>query len=337
MPIHTTLTRYAACALLAVAALFTTGCSRSVITTTVKPDGSFSRKIVFHGTSIGDKGLGGGGGGAPGGMGGELRDTFEMPAGGPWKTKREKTDSEEVYTAERDLTPGMTQKQDIAIKSGDKGKPGVFVVNEATVRNIGPGKWEYHETLHWNGKAPDMMDAVDPSEIKAIKAGLPAALATDTLAKQLAAAVNRELWHVMFGPGDPLISRWTQLMMQPELVERQMMSRMSPGIDKALIAQLGDKMSPEDRRACVRQIVGGMVGELNSKTGADPTKLGGDKPDFGNAALAALTFSVKLPGKIVSTNGERDDYTGEVYWAVYPQAAALGDVEMTAVCDTNAQ
>jgi hypothetical protein len=79
------------------------------------------------------------------------------------------------------------------------------------------------------------------------------------------------------------------------------------------------------------------AGSLNAKTtkSADPTKAG-DKPDLGDAALAALTFSVKLPGKIVSTNGERDDFAHEVYWSVYPQAAALGDVEMTAVCDTNA-
>ena len=93
---------------------------------------------------------------------------------------------------------------------------------------------------------------------------------------------------------------------------------------------MGDKLSMQERRACVRKIIENITNGLTQKTnaGADPTKAGA-KPDFGDAALTALTFSVKLPGKIVSTNGERDDFNREVYWSVYPQAAVLGDVEMT--------
>lgn len=333
MSIHTTLSRCGLPGLLALASLLATGCSRAVITTTVKSDGAFSRKIVFHGPS-GDKGAGLGG---PG-MGAELKDTFEMPAGGPWKTKREKLESEETYTAERDLTPGSVQKQDIAIKSGDQAKPGVFVVNEATVRSIGPGKWEYHETLHWKGKLPDLIANADPDMMKKVKASLPPALATDALVRQVSVDVDKELWHLLFGPGDPLISSWTQLMMEPEAVGRKMSLRMGPGLDKALAAQLGAKLTAQERRECVRKIITALVDDLNSKAGAgaNPAKAG-DKPDFGEAAMTALTFSVKLPGKIVSTNGQRDDYTGEVYWSVYPQAAVLGDVELTAICDTNAQ
>lgn len=330
MHTHTTLFRGGVLSLLA-ASLLATGCSRSVISTTVKPDGSFTRKIVFHVPNLGDKGdLG------VRGMGGELKDSFEMPAGGPWKTKKDKTENEETYTAERDLTPGSVQKQDIAIKSGNKDKPGIFVVNEATVRSVGPGKWEYHETLHWSGKLPDLMVNFSPDALKAVKASLPAALATDANARPITAAVAKELWHVMFGPGDPLISSWTQIMMEPETVGRKMAVRMSPGLDKAIAAQMGDKMTAQERRACVHKLIASMVDGIAAKTGSDPTKMDA-KPDFGEAALAALTFSVKLPGKILSTNGVRDDYSGEVYWSVYPQAAAIGDVEMTAICDTNAQ
>ncbi len=126
-------------------------------------------------------------------------------------------------------------------------------------------------------------------------------------------------------------------MMQPETVARKMQALASPALDKAVAAQLGDKLSVQERHACVRKILESIANGLTAKTaaGADPTKAGA-KPDFGDAALTALTFSVKLPGKIVSTNGERDDFNGEVYWSVFPQAAALGDVEMTAVCDTKA-
>lgn len=331
MRLNTTLSRGGILGLLAAAAL-TTGCARSVITTTVKPDGAFTRKIVFHGPSAGDKA----GGGIPG-MTAELKDSFEMPAGGPWRTKREKLESEEIYTAERDLAPGSVQKQDLAIKSGNAAKPGIFVVNEATVRSVGSGKWEYREILHWNGKAPDMLSMIDPTSMKTVKASLPPALATDANARPIALALSRETWHILFGPGDPLISSWSQFMMQPENTVRKMMARMSPGLDKAVGAQLGDRLSPAERRLCIHKIIGSVADGLTNKTtqGADPTKAN-DKPDFGEAALAALTFSVKLPGKIVSTNGERDDFNGEVYWSVYPQAAVLGDVEMTAICDTNA-
>jgi hypothetical protein len=331
--IFKTLSRGGLPGLLALASLLATGCARSVITTTIKPDGAFTRKIVFHGPKANDQGAGGA---VPIPGGGELNDSFEMPAGGPWTTKREKLESEEVYTAERDLPPGSVQKQDIAIKSGDKTKPGIFVVNEAMVRSVGPGKWEYRETLHWKGKLPDMATLIDPNILQTVKAGLPPALATDANVRPIALALARETWHAMFGPGDPLISGWSQFMMQPENTVRKMLAQMSPGVDKAIAVQLGDKLTPGERRVCVRKIIGSIANGLTEKTasGADPAK--GAKPDFGDAALAALTFSVKLPGKIVSTNGERDDFNGEVYWSVYPQAAVLGDVEMTAICDTKA-
>ena len=333
METYRTLSRSIASGLLAAAAMLTVGCARSVVTTTVKPDGAFTRKIVFHGPKASEKGDAA----AFAPPGGELTDTFEMPAGGPWKTKREKLENEETYTAERDLTPGSVQTKDIVIKSGDKTKPGVFVVNEATVRSLGPGKWEYRETLHWVGKAPDVTAKIDPDMVAAIKTSLPPALATEANIRPIAVALTREVWHLMFGPGDPLISSWTQLMMQPEAIERKMTIRMSVGVDKAMATQFGDKLTLDQRRLYTHKLIGSVVASLNAKTtkSADPSKAG-DKPDFGDAALAALTFSVKLPGKIVSTNGERDDFTGEVYWSVYPQAAALGDVEMTAVCDTNA-
>ncbi len=333
LPLHKTLGRGGVLGLLALGSLLATGCSRAVVTTTVKPDGAFTRTIAFHGPKSDDKA---GEIAVPGG--GELKDSFEMPAGGPWKTKHEKLENEEVYTAERELTPGMVQKQDIAVKSGDKTKPGLFMVNAATVRSAGPGRWEYRETLHWSGKAPDLLSLINPDGLKAIKAGLPPALATDANVRPIAIAVSRAVWTALFGPGDPLISGWSQFMMQPENVSRKIQAMASPAVDKALLTQLGDKLSSSERRACVRKILNSITEGMTTKAsaGADPTKAEA-KPDFGDAALAALTFSVKLPGKIVSTNGQRDDFNGEVYWFVYPQAAMLGDVEMTAVCDTKAQ
>ncbi len=313
-------------------ALLATGCSRSVITTAVKADGSFSRKIVFHGPN-------GDAGGLPGKNMDGLKGSFEMPSGAAWKTKQEKNENEETYTAERDLMPGSVQKQDIAIKSGDNTKPGVFVVNQATVRQTAPGMWEYRETLHWTGKIPATLLTVDPKMLTILKAVLPASLATDANIRPIGLTLNRELWRLLFGPGDPLISSWTQMLMQPEAVERKMKTRMSAGLDKAISAQFGDRLSGPERHALVGKILVGTMASMASQTQTmtDPAKAGKNDGELGDAALTALTFTVKMPGKIVSTNGDRDDFSSEVTWSVYPQAAAIGDVEMIAVCDKNAK
>ena len=38
----------------------------------------------------------------------------------------------------------------------------------------------------------------------------------------------------------------------------------------------------------------------------------------------------------MSTNGERDGFTGEVYWAMYPEAP-FNDIVMTAVYEVTAK
>ena len=44
-------------------------------------------------------------------------------------------------------------------------------------------------------------------------------------------------------------------------------------------------------------------------------------------------FIVKTPGRIVSSNGEVDDLSGEVFWALFDAAASVQDVVMTAVVE----
>jgi hypothetical protein len=44
-------------------------------------------------------------------------------------------------------------------------------------------------------------------------------------------------------------------------------------------------------------------------------------------------FILKTPGRIVSSNGEVDELTGEVFWALFDAAAALQDVVLTAVVE----
>jgi hypothetical protein len=40
-----------------------------------------------------------------------------------------------------------------------------------------------------------------------------------------------------------------------------------------------------------------------------------------------------MPGRMVSHNGTLDDLTGEVYWALFPEAAVLKEITLTAVCE----
>ena len=71
-----------------------------------------------------------------------------------------------------------------------------------------------------------------------------------------------------------------------------------------------------------------------SFTVANPARIAFDFPGTINAhgkQVTRLMFVVKTQGKVISTNGEKDELTGEVYWALFPEAATLQPVVMTAV------
>ena len=54
------------------------------------------------------------------------------------------------------------------------------------------------------------------------------------------------------------------------------------------------------------------------------------KDDSGMASN--LTFSVQMPGKIISSNGEVNHSTHTTFWGLYPETAAMGDIVLTATC-----
>jgi hypothetical protein len=211
----------------------------------------------------------------------------------------------------------------------------LLVVNEVTVRQLSPGRYEYRETVRWVGKKPKEMGAVDADMLKQIKSALPSALATDANVADVGRVMTKELWRMLFGPGDPLFS---QIIMHPDLAERRFRREAGRAIDTSLQQKFGDSLSVEDRHQAARKLVSVMFEKspaksIKSKAG-DPLAMGGGADGPGDFSLVAMTFSVKLPGKIVSTNGEVDEVNGEVYWAMYAMAPVVGDVEMTAVCET---
>jgi len=295
------------------------GCARTNTSTAVNSDGSFTRTVKFTGQAPAKEG--------DMSMGTKLEDAFLLPSGPAWKITKVQKNQDLTITATRVVSAGESLK-DIIIKS-KKAPGGRQVVNEISVRKVAPGRLEYKEVLHWQGeKGGDFQKAI-PEITALLKKSLPPSIATDANSAALVRPIMREFWRLLFGPGDPLI---TQLMMHPDLVERRMRQKVGRIMNSLLLDKFGDKLTAKERTATAQKLITVFMaaGENASKSKSAEGPAGKDADD---SALVAMLFSVKLPGKLVATNGEVDDSSGEVFWALYSQAAALEDVVMTATCE----
>ena len=319
-----------ACVLLVSGVGAMSGCARGVAVTTVAPNGAWTRKITFHGVKPDKNG---------GEMGQKIEDAVVLPTGAEWKITRHDENDESIVTLERTLPPGATLTGDITVKGGKKGA-GVVAVNTVRVQQTAPGVFQYTETLHWKGKPSEgLMLAKDAAVM--VKKALPAPLATDANARDIANQMARVLWRELFGPGDPLLAEISALMTQPEIMERKTLRRTRGDMDKILKDKFGAQMTEEQRLAFMRRVVSESLGTVAMKgksnaPGAAPKndKADNTQSDAEDSGIA-LILSVKMPGRITQTNGERDELNGDVYWSLFPQAAALGDVTLSATCDTN--
>jgi hypothetical protein len=298
------------------------GCARTVVVTDVKADNSVTRTVKFRASAPSDTGFS---------LGPKLEDVFSLPSGSPWKTQKVKEKDEDVYTAERTLRAGESLPQDVVIK-GKQAPMGRLIVNEVSVREIAPGKLEYREVLRWQGERPKELMAPDPDMTNALKASLPKSLVDDATVRDISLSMQREMWRLLFGPGEPLLS---QLLMHPDLAERHIKRRFGVVIDTVLQTKFGDRMAADERLSVTRKIITSAFNEPlqlrdKAKAKAEASPPGESK---GNNPPVSMMFVARLPGKIVSTNGTLDEITGEVYWALYDQAAAIGDVVMTATCE----
>lgn len=311
-----------ACALLMV------GCARSNITTTVQPNGSWTRQIAYHTTAPDDKG---GPNLAP-----NLADIFEIPNGPNWKAAETKKENEIITTVTRSMQAGASLQHDVVVKAGKEAK-NPSLVNLVTVREIAPGKLEYTETLRWKGKQPTQFTTLDPEAQAAIKAALPPRLATEENVKATTQVVTKEFLRAILGPGEPMLPQlFGQMLMSPELGERLILRRVGKVISKGLETQFGAQMTPQERIEVTRKLItsafNSTQGKVKSKASPEAA-LGGPDKSKDEGALVVLTFVVKMPGKVIETNGETDEFSNEVYWALYPEAAAMGDVVLRAICE----
>ncbi len=299
------------------AVVLVSGCARVKVTTELKANGSFTRTVEFTGQAKQE-----GEGGAMQ-MGSSLEDTFALPSGAGWKSRETKKDSDRVITVTKLFAAAGAAKGDLTIKEG-AGK--LLMSNDVMVKKAGPSRWEYTETLRYTGTPPD--HALKPEALKQIREALPKALATDANAKALAEKAAALAVPVLFGPGDPLLVIG---IMHPELAQRRATQRLGGMMIKALEEQFGDKLSVADRRAVALKLIDST---FSSTRPSKPDPMAGPPTAGDKSGLIPLMFVLKGPGKLVSSNGEVDELTGEVYWALFPEAAVLKPVVLTAIWET---
>jgi len=306
--------RYFGLAFCVVALAALGGCARSRITTEIKARGDWTRTDSFTGQEKKE-----------GQMTPSVDEVFLLPSGAGWKSQTTKTDKDSTIVVEKTLRPGDELKGDLSIRAdGEK----MQLVNDVSVKRLAPRRFEYRETLSWKApKTPGDIGSIKPEELEQIRAALPKPLDTEANARGLAGRVTELVVPLMFGPGDPLLAVG---LMHPDLAERRASQRIGALMMKALADQFGDKMTVDQRKQVVRKVI---AGSFASARPSQPDPAAGPPDKSSGSGLTPLMFILKTPGRVVSSNGELDEFTGEVFWALFPEAASLNDVTLTAVVE----
>lgn len=295
---------------LASALLTVGGCARSMSETSVANDGSWTRTVKF--TIPKEAPMGGD---AP-----KFEDTFVVPGAG-WKVERTTDKENQVLTATRSAKLGETISKDIQVKT----KKGIVCVNEVKVTELAPGKFEYLETVKYVG--PDKPDISEAQKWMApLLADVLPAGTNPAINQRFVGEMFAEMWHIIFGPSEPLLS---QLFFSPDLAERRMKAKFGRALDRLLAKEFGDKMDADARLKAIRTLIAKLDADKVLEGPKEKQKEGQSE----DSNLVAMFTSVKLPGRIVESNGETDEVSGEVFWAYYPEAAQIGDVVLRAVCE----
>jgi hypothetical protein len=308
--------RHIALSIFCVAFALLTGCARSRVTTEIRSGGAWNRTVALTGQEKKEGQMD---------MGGSVEDAFAAPTGAGWKSTTTTKDTDKTVTYEKLFAAGASSTGDLSVK-GDEGK--VSLTNEVSVKMIAPKRYEYRETLKWSGPPPKSIQP-KPEDLAEIKAALPKALATDANVQAVAQKTAALAIPLLFGPSDPLLAIG---LLHPDLAERRARQRIGVVVMKALEDQFGDKMTLAERRGVALKVI------ATSFSGAKPVKPDiSAGPPSGNkgSGLTPLMFIVKSAGKVISSNGEVDDLTGEVYWALFPEGASLQPVTLTAIFEVN--
>lgn len=313
----------------AIFLLLATGCARVGGTTEVKADGSFTRTLVF----VGEKPKAAGAPGAGMSMGPTIDQAIVVPREPGWEVSKTYKESEVTITAKKNFAAGENSIDDLRIKEGPN-KPGSVLGNTVTVTKRPDGKLEYTEVIRWRGPKTDVGEG-DKEIVENLKKVLPADKATDTAALATAAkSIQKDLVKLLLGPGEPLFGL---LLTHPDYAEFKMRRSLGTSIRKALETGFGDRLTEDERSAAVKAVLTEVTAKAAASSkpgpGLAPGGDGGEEKKSDNSSMIAMLLKVKLPGKVIETNGELDPESGEVVWPFYSQAPAAGDITLTAVCE----
>lgn len=278
------------------------GCSKISTETTFKPDGSFTRAITFTTSKENEDST--------------LDKVFELPKGSEWKVVK-KDDAENlvaIYTRSGKL--GETPSTDIKVLS----PTGVILTNRLAVTEATPGVYEYKETFTWQGKGGSFKKESANDFVDGLKNVLPSGT-EDALIKKVASDLQKDILRIMFGPGDPLIS---ELMTNPDHFARKLKMQLGKSLENNFVRNLDDWQNESERANAIRSI----LTNLDSDKFMSKPKTTEPPSDEDSGGMVPLALSVKVPGKIIETNGLYNPYTNEVYWGMFPEAASLGPVSL---------
>jgi len=184
-----------------------------------------------------------------------------------------------------------------------------------------------------------------------VKRALPPSLATGTNALQFGRNLQPALWSALFSPPEPLLLEFYDNLVpipafsDPEERTSLLTRRLGPLIESTLKQTFGARMTAGQRRQTAIKLAREITQETSASAGTGD-KMGGSAgkspgtdsatESFGGMYPVAISLIVKIPGRVISTNGMVDDLTGEVYWTLYPQAALQQDVTLRAEFETTA-
>lgn len=292
---------------LAVLSLFLVGCAKTSAESVVNADGSWTRTLKLTvGKEMGEE---------------KWMDIFAMPAGAEWKKFEEIKDDEKVTTLTRSFPVGNDAITDIIVREKETTKLKNYVV----VRRLESGKLEYYEKIVFLAGDADKKKQDFDVYIKDLKAAMPEGKATDEDYQVLAKKTLTSITRMMFGPDDHLMG---SLILNPDGAARRLRIKIAQQQDKLLAEQFGDRLSKEERA----QVISKLLSQFDSKKLVEKNKPNESDPSQSSANMVGMSVAVKLPGKILETNGEIDPITGEVFWDFASASAEVDVLELRAIC-----
>lgn len=291
------------------------GCASTSSTSTVNADGTWTRTLkltVRDVPSFGDD------------QKEAKADIFSIPAGAEWNKSEKQGNGDTTTTLTRKFSAGEDPITDIVIKN----KKGTKYKNFVVVRKLDGNRLEYYEKIVLVGDPPKRDESEQKSFEKDLREVLPAGKATEDEIKQISQRTETALVRLIFGPDDHLFG---MMIMNLDGAIRRLRNKIGATETRILSEVLGNKLTQEERDGVVK----GLLAKFDTQSvGQDtiPSPAGDPDSKDDQAQFIGMSAMVKLPGKVVETNGEIDEYTGEVYWDLTSNSADAGIVELRAVC-----